>query len=94
MSSISRARTAAIGSASCRDRRLRKIQEAGLGYLFCSQPFGILAPFEFIPVFYGFSISLCTNYKIKSRRRSCVWGASPYYLRAFKDSECGHFRCR
>ncbi len=90
MSSISRARTAAIGPAFLSGRRLRKIQEAGLGYLFLLPAFGILAAFEFIPVFYGFSISLCTNYKIKfAPGEGCVWGLA-YYLRALKDSEMWH----
>ena len=44
-------------------RRLRKLQEAGLGYLFLLPAFGVLIAFQFFPVFYGFYISLC-NWKV------------------------------
>ncbi len=71
-------------------RRLRKIQEAGLGYLFLLPAFGILAAFEFIPVFYGLGISLCTNYRIKFEEGTgCAWGFN-YYIRAFNDPEMWH----
>jgi ABC-type sugar transport system permease subunit len=40
--------------------RIRRIREAGLGYLFLLPAFAILAVFEFFPVFYGLGISLCT----------------------------------
>jgi len=71
-------------------RRLRKIQEAGLGYLFLLPAFGILAAFEFIPVFYGLGISLCTNYRIKFEEGTgCAWGFN-YYTRALSDPEMWH----
>jgi multiple sugar transport system permease protein len=68
-------------------RLWRKVQEATLGYFFLLPAFGVLAVFEFYPVFFGLSISLCTNYKIRfAEGDGCVWGLANY-LRAFNHSE-------
>ncbi len=70
--------------------RLRRIREAGLGYLFLLPAFLVLAVFEFFPVFYGLGISLCTNYKIRfAEGQSCVFGLANY-AKAFNDPEMWH----
>ncbi len=59
--------------------RLRKLREAALGYLFLLPAFAVLVVFEFFPVFYGLSISLCTNYMIRfPEGKSCVYGLANY----------------
>jgi multiple sugar transport system permease protein len=71
-------------------RRLRKIQEAGLGYLLLLPAFAVVVVFEFFPVFYGLGISLCTNYKIKfAEGQGCAWGLGNY-VKAFNDPETWH----
>jgi len=66
-------------------RRLRRIREAGLGYLFLLPAFAVLVIFEFFPVFYGLGISLCTNYRIRfPEGQSCVYGLANY-IKAFTD---------
>lgn len=67
-------------------RRLRKLQEAGLGYLLLLPAFGILVVFEFFPVFYGFYISLC-NWKVTGCYEFLGAGN---YVRAFQDPEMWH----
>lgn len=90
MSSISQARTAAIGPAFLSGRRLRKLQEAGLGYLLLLPAFAVIIVFEFFPVFYGLGISLCTNYRIKfAEGQGCDWGLANY-VKAFNDPEMWH----
>ena len=70
--------------------RVRRIREAGLGYLFLLPAFAVLAVFEFFPVFYGLSISLCTNYKIRfAEGQSCAYGLANY-IKAFNDPEMWH----
>lgn len=71
-------------------RQVRKIQEAGLGYLLLLPAFAVVVVFEFFPVFYGLGISLCTNYKIKfAEGQGCAWGLGNY-VKAFYDPEMWH----
>lgn len=67
-------------------RRLRRIREAGLGYLFLLPAFAILAVFEFWPVFYGAYISTC-NWTVKG----CATQLGlANYVKALNDSEMWH----
>jgi multiple sugar transport system permease protein len=67
-------------------RRLRKIREAGLGYLFLLPAFVVLAVFEFWPVFYGAYISTC-NWTVKG---CAVQLGLANYVKALNDSEMWH----
>ncbi len=67
-------------------RRLRKLREAGLGYLFLLPAFAILAVFEFWPVFYGAYISTC-NWTVKGCAKQI---GLANYVRALNDSEMWH----
>jgi len=86
MSSISQAVAPAVRPALLTGRRLRKLQEAGLGYLLLLPAFAILTVFEFFPVFYGFYISLC-NWKVTGCAQFLGLGN---YTRAFQDPEMWH----
>ena len=67
-------------------RRLRRIREAGLGYLFLLPAFAVLAVFEFWPVFYGAYISTC-NWGVKG----CISQIGlANYTKAFNDPEMWH----
>lgn len=66
--------------------RLRKIREAGLGYLFLLPAFAILAVFEFWPVFYGAYISTC-NWTVKGCAKQL---GLANYVKALNDSEMWH----
>ena len=106
MSTISQTAAPAPRAGFFTGRRLRRIQEAGLGYLFLLPAFGVLAMFQFFPVFYGFYISLC-NWKVTGCFKLLTvgdyvnLGASPVasaigslplgnYVRAFQDPEMWH----
>ena len=67
-------------------RRLRRIREAGLGYLFLLPAFAVLAVFEFWPVFYGAYISTC-NWTVKGCAQQIGFAN---YLRAFDDPDMWH----
>ncbi len=67
-------------------RRLRKLQEAGLGYLFLLPAFAVLAMFEFFPIFFGLRISMCDW-----RVTGCAqFIGLANYVRAFNDPEMWH----
>lgn len=67
-------------------RRLRRIREAGLGYLFLLPAFSVLAVFEFWPVFYGAYISTC-NWTV----RGCATQLGlANYARALADGDMWH----
>lgn len=67
-------------------RRLRKIREAGLGYLFLLPAFAVLIVFEFWPVFYGAYISTC-NWTVKGCAAQL---GLANYVKALNDSEMWH----
>jgi multiple sugar transport system permease protein len=67
-------------------RRLRRIREAGLGYLFLLPAFAVLIVFEYWPVFYGAYISTC-NWGVKG----CIKQLGlANYTKAFSDPEMWH----
>ncbi len=67
-------------------RRLRRIREAGLGYLFLLPAFAVLVVFEYWPVFYGAYISTC-NWGVKG----CIKQIGlANYTKAFSDPEMWH----
>ena len=66
--------------------RLRKLQEAGLGYLFLLPAFAVLGIFEFFPIFYGLRISMC-DWKVTGCAQFIGFAN---YIRAFKDPEMWH----
>jgi multiple sugar transport system permease protein len=86
MASISQANAPKMRPAVFSGRRLRRIQEAGLGYLLLLPAFGILIVFEFFPVFYGFYISMC-NWKVTGCAQFLGLGN---YVRAFQDPDMWH----
>jgi len=86
MASISQANAQKMRPAVFSGRRLRRIQEAGLGYLLLLPAFGILIVFEFFPVFYGFYISMC-NWKVTGCAQFLGLGN---YVRAFQDPDMWH----
>ncbi len=66
--------------------RLRRIREAGLGYLFLLPAFAVLVVFEYWPVFYGAYISTC-NWGVKG----CIKQIGlANYTKAFSDPEMWH----
>jgi|YNPNPStandDraft_1061719.scaffolds.fasta_scaffold19862_1 multiple sugar transport system permease protein len=67
-------------------RRLRKLREAGLGYLFLLPAFVVLIVFEFWPIFYGAYISTC-NWTVKGCTKQL---GLANYVRALNDSEMWH----
>jgi multiple sugar transport system permease protein len=67
-------------------RRLRRIREAGLGYLFLFPAFAVLAVIEFWPVFYGAYISTC-NWTVRGCAKQIGFDN---YIRAFNDPEMWH----
>jgi multiple sugar transport system permease protein len=90
MSVISQVANSATRRPLLSGRRLRKIQEAGLGYLFLLPAFLVIGVFEFYGVFAGLRISLCTNYRIRFEEGTgCIWGLANY-IRAFNDPEMWH----
>ena len=67
-------------------RRVRRIREAGLGYLFLLPAFAVLVVFEYWPVFYGAYISTC-NWGVKG----CIKQIGlANYTKAFSDPEMWH----
>lgn len=63
-------------------RQWRRLREISLGYLLLAPAFIILLVFEFLPVFYGFYISMCRWLN------GCVrFVGLDYYARAFSDPE-------
>ena len=82
----SRAIEAASRSGFVTGHRVRRLQEAALGYLFLLPAFAILCVFQFFPVYYGFRISLC-NWKVTGCAQFLGLGN---YVRAFNDPDMWH----